>query len=135
MGLAERRAVERFKNEDYPGWKQKIDQAAGFEVAVEVHWAELAVLDYADSYAEFFVKVYFQPLVDALSAVTIDEMGKTAAREGIASIVIRNSDQYGSAQGMVFTGGVLTFDYRPNVNVDYGEERAKELQHVLEAGL
>lgn len=135
MGLAERRGVERFKNEDYPGWKQKIDQAAGFDLPVEVAWDELGVADYADSYPEFFAKVYFQPLVDALSAVAVDEMGKSAARAGIAKIVIRNSDQYGSTQGIAFADGVLTFDHKPHVNVDYGDERAKTLQHTLEAGL
>ena len=65
----------------------------------------------------------------------VDEMGKSAAREGIARIVIRNGDQYASTQGIDFTDGVLTFDHRPNVNVDYGEERAKALQHALEKGL
>lgn len=135
MGLAERRGVERFKNEDYPGWKEKIDQAIGFDVPVEVAWDELGIPDYVDSYPEYFGKVYFQPLVDALSGVTVDEMGKAAAREGIAKIAIRNSDQYGSTQGIVFADGVLTFDHKPHVNVDYGEDRAKALQHTLEAGL
>ena len=32
MGLAERRGAEQFKNNDYPGWKSRIDAAAGFEV-------------------------------------------------------------------------------------------------------
>jgi hypothetical protein len=58
MGLAERRAIEHFKNDDCPSWKRKIDEAAGFEVPVEVRWEELAVTDYADSYADFFGKVY-----------------------------------------------------------------------------
>jgi len=40
MGLAERRGVERFKNDDYPGWKWRIDEAAGFEVPVEVAWGD-----------------------------------------------------------------------------------------------
>ena len=65
MGLAERRAAERFKNEDYPGWLAKIEQAARFPVPVEVAWDELAVADFADDYGDFFPKVYFQPLVDA----------------------------------------------------------------------
>lgn len=68
MGLAERRGVERFKSEQYPDWVAKIGEAAGFDLPVEVVWEELAVPDYADSYPEFFVKVFFQPLVDALGA-------------------------------------------------------------------
>ena len=135
MGLAERRGAERFKNDDYPDWKSRIDQAARFDVPVEVAWDELAVEDYADSYAEFFPKVYFQPLVDALSAVTIDELGATALREGLAKIVIRNTGGFYSASGITFSDRVLTIDHKPHVNVDYGDERTKALQRTLESGL
>ena len=135
MGLAERRAVERFKTDDFPEWKSRIDQAASFEVPVEVAWEELSVEDYADSYAEFFPKVYFQPLTDALSAVTIDDLGKSAVRGGLSRIVVRNTGQYYSASGITFSDGVLTLDHQPHVNVDYSEERVKTLQHALEKGL
>jgi hypothetical protein len=135
MGLAERRGVERFKNEDYPGWKSRIDEAAGFEVPVEVAWEELAVADYADSYADFFPKVYFQPLADALSSVAADDIGKSALREGLSKVVIRNTGEFYSTTGISFAGGVLTFDHKPHSNIHYGEERAKGLQQALEAGL
>jgi hypothetical protein len=135
MGLAERRAVEHFKSEDYPGWKAKIDQAAGFDVPVEVAWDELAVVDYASSYVTFFPKVYFQPMVDALTAVTADEMGKSAVRDGLKRIVVRNTHQYASTSGFAFVGGVLTIDHKPDTNVDYGAERAQGLQKLLESGL
>ena len=135
MGLAERRGVERFKNDDYPGWKSRIDEAAGFEVPVEVAWEELAVADYADWYAEFFPKVYFQPLVDALRAVTVDDLGKGALREGLSKIIIRNEGGFYSTSGASFAGGVLTFDHQPHSNVGDGEERAKGLQRILESGL
>jgi hypothetical protein len=135
MGLAERRGAERFKNDDYPSWKSRIDQAAGFEVPVEVAWEELAVADYADSYSEFFSKVYFQPLADALRAVTVDDLGKNALREGLSKIIIRNAGGFYSSSGISFTDGVLTFDHQPHANIEYGEERAKGLQRVLESGL
>lgn len=135
MGLAERRAAERFKNEEFPGWKERIDQAAGFDLPVEVEWSELAVTDYADSYADFFPKVYFQPLVSALTAITVDDMGKEAAREGLSKIVVRNSEQYSDSRGFTFEDGVLTVDHRPYSNVDYADERAKDIQHLVEADL
>ncbi|MEV4558387.1 hypothetical protein AB0K51_15545 [Kitasatospora sp. NPDC049285] len=135
MGLAERRSVERFKNDDYPGWKSRIDEAAGFEVPIEVEWQELAVPDYADSYADYFPQVYFQPLVDALSVVGADDMGKEALREGISKVVIRNTGEYFSPAGISFTDGVLTFDHKSDTNTHHGEERAKRLQEALEAGL
>ena len=135
MGLAERRAAERFKNDDYPAWKEKIDAAAGFDVPVEVKWDELAAADYADSYATWFPMVYFKPMVEALSAVAIDEMGKDALRDGLKKIVVRNSEQYSSRSGFAFDSGVLTMDHKPYTNVDDGDERAKGLQKLLEAGL
>lgn len=135
MGLAERRGAERFKNDDYPGWKARIDQAAGFEVQVEVIWEELAVEDYASSYADFFPKVFFQPLTDALGAVGADEMGKDALRAGLSKIVIRNTGGYYSTAGISFADGVLTFDHKPHTNIGDGQERAKGLQHALESGL
>lgn len=135
MGLAERRSAERFKNDDYPAWKARIDEAAGYEVTVEVAWEELAMDDYADSYAEFFPKVYFQPLVLALSAITVDEMGRTAIRDGLSKIVIKNSGEHYSTAGITFRNGVLTINHRPHVNVDYHEERAKAIQQNLESGI
>ena len=135
MGLAERRSVERFKNDDYPGWKARIDEAAGFEVPIEVAWEELAVPDYADRYAEYFPQVYFQPLVDALSAIAPDDMGKEALREGVSKVVIRNTDEFFSPAGISFADGVLTFDHKSDSNTHHVEERTKALQAVLEAGL
>jgi hypothetical protein len=135
MGLAERRGAEQFKNNDYPGWQSRIDEAAGFEIPLEVAWDELAVADYASSYTDFFPKVYFQPLVDALTAVTIDDLGKSALREGLSKIVIRNAGQFYSTAGISFTDGVLTFDHQPHANIDYGQERAEGLQRALESGL
>jgi hypothetical protein len=135
MGLAERRSAERFKNEDYPGWKARIDAAAGFDVPIEVAWDELAVPDYADRYAEYFPQVFFQPLRDALGAIGVDEMGKDALRAGISKVVIRNSDEYFSPSGIKFADGVLTFDHKSDTNTHHVEERTKALQEVLEAGL
>ena len=135
MGLAERRAVEQFKTADYPGWKAKIDEATGFDVPVEVAWDELAVSGYASSYASFFPKVYFEPMVDALTAVAGDDLGRNAVRAWLKKIVVRNTEQYSSARGFAFEGGVLTIDHKPHTNVDDGEERARGLQKILESGL
>lgn len=135
MGLAERRSVERFKNEDYPGWKSRIDEAAGFEVPIEVSWEELAVPDRHDRYAEDFPAVFFQPLLDAFAAIGADDMGKAALREGVSKVVIRNTDEYFSPSGITFVGGVLTFDHKSDTNTHHVEERTKALQGLLEAGL
>jgi hypothetical protein len=103
MGLAERRAIARFKTEEYPGWQARIEQAARFAVPVEVVWEELAV--------------------------------PAAARDGIKKIIVRNTGEFYSTNGFAFADGVLTLDHQPNTNVDYADERAKDLTQLLEAGL
>lgn len=135
MGLAERRAAEAFRTDEYPGWKRKLDTAAGFDLPVEVRWEELTVEGYGDSYPQFFAKVYFEPLVNALAAVAVDDMGKEALAGGLTKVVLRNSGGYHNSAGLSLIGGVLTFDHRPDANVDYGEERAKQLQQLLESKL
>jgi len=135
MGLAERRAADRWKNNDYPDWKTRIDQAVGFDIPVEVAWEQLASEGNPEYYDEWFPKVYFQPLTMALSAITIDDMGKEAIRDGLTKIVVKNSGEYSSASGFSFSGGVLTINHKPQTNVDYPEERAKAIQKMLEDAL
>jgi hypothetical protein len=79
--------------------------------------------------------VYFQPLVLALSAITVDDMGKTAVKDGLSKIIIKNSGEHYSTAGITFRNGVLTINHRPHVNVDYYEERAKAIQQNLESGI
>lgn len=135
MGLAERRAAEQFRVEQYPQWLSRIGEAAGFEVPVEVAWDQLAVNDYAQSYRDFFPQVYFQPLVTALAAVCIDDMGTEALRAGLHKIVVKNSGEYHNARGFAFQDGVLTIDHLPATNVNDVQERAKGLQRLLESQL
>ncbi|WP_203658146.1 hypothetical protein [Actinocatenispora rupis] len=135
MGLAERRAVQRFRDDDYPGWLARIEEAAGFPVPVDVSWDELAVAGHADDYAEFFPLVYFAPLVNALRAVAVDDLGRQALRDGLRTIVVRNTGEYFSAAGMTFADGVLTFDHRSQTNLDFGAERADALRRLLESAL
>lgn len=135
MGLAERRAAQKFSTDEYPHWKHRIDQAACFEVPVEVAWDELAVDGYADDYPEFFTKVYFGPLAEALAAITIDDLGKDALKSGLTKIIIRNSGQYHSNGGFTFVDGVLTIDHQAQSNVEYHDARAKQLQQLLESSL
>lgn len=61
MGLAERRALKAFQDERYPALKLEMDAAAHKNVLMEIDWDSLAVEDYADSYSDFFHKVYFLP--------------------------------------------------------------------------
>jgi hypothetical protein len=131
MGLAERRAVKAFAEGKYLKLKEEIDAAVGFEVPIEVNWDSLAVDDYAHLYEEAFNKVYFRPLLDAIKAIGIDDLGKAALKSDLKQIVIEDS---GSSYP-TFQSGILTLKYHAVSNLDYWMDRKKDIQSVLEKGL
>ena len=136
MGLTERRALAAFQESLFPGIKKAIDQIAGFEVVMDVKWESLAAEGYADSYPEFFGKVYFTPLMTAFKGICIDQMGKDSLKKGLKKIVIQNEKQYHSPDsGFTFESGILTLDHQPASNVDSVKDRETFLQKLLENSL
>ena len=59
MGLAERRAVKKYSETEFPKMKAKIDAVAGFDVPFDIAWDTLAEDDYAHLLEESIPKVYF----------------------------------------------------------------------------
>ena len=136
MGLAERRAAKEFETKVFPGYKQKIAQVAQFEVPIEVDWEALAAPEYAHLYAESWPQVYFEPVVQALEAICVDDMGRDALKAGLKKIVLTNRSDVSYADNCVkFEGGVLTIDHLPCTNVDYVDDRKKAIQKKLELAL
>ncbi len=131
MGLQERRAIKEFQDNQYPGIKQDLDSAAGFDVNMEINWDELQAEDYSHLYNEGFLKVYFIPLVEAFKAICIDDMGKEALKAGLKKVIVRNS----GTTNISFENGVVTMDHHPVANLDYWEDRKKDLQTKLEKAL
>ena len=131
MGLAERRAIKTFEEGRYLELKQEITIAAGCEIPIEVNWESLATEDYAHLYEDAFCKVYFRPLIDALKAITVDDLGKEAIKEGLKKIAIEDSNR----SRPTFQGGILTLHYCAIANLDDWMIRKKEIQTQLEKGL
>jgi hypothetical protein len=131
MGLAERRAVKAFSEGKYLQLKQEIDTAVGFDLPMTINWESLAVDDYAHLYDEAFNKVYFRPLLDAIKAIAIDDLGKEALASGLKQVVIENA----GSSWPTFQSGVLTLPFSAVANLDYWMDRKKEIQAVLEKGL
>jgi hypothetical protein len=131
MGLAERRAVKTFSEGTFPQIKQDIDKAAGFDLPMDVNWDSLAADDYAHLYEEAFPKVYFRPLIDAIKAIAIDDLGKEALQSGLKKVVIEDS----GSSWPTFQSGVLTLPFYAVANLDAWMDRKKEIQKVLEKGL
>lgn len=135
MGLAERRAAKEFETNVFPGLKAEVTKAAGFELPIEIDWESLQKTETSpDYYRESWTKVYFTPMVDALKAIGVDDMGKEALK-ALKKIVIHNKhDIYYGDRWASFDkpSGVLTLDHQPTSNVDNIDERAKGLQKELE---
>ncbi len=131
MGLAERRAAKEFQDQVFPEWKQKIDAGAGRSIPLEIDWDSLQTPDESPLYREAWPKVYFEPLADALKAITVDDLGREAVRQKLQAITIRHSGN----KGVSFASGHLVIDYPPTTNIDYSKERQQEIQQVLERGL
>ena len=136
MGLAERRAAKKFESDVFPEIQKKIDEAAGYHVPVEVRWDDLCADGYAHMYEEAWSKVFFIPLMRALEAITVDEIGKSALIAGLRSVVVLNQGSVFYPDAMAtLREGVLTLDHEPCTNIEDIHDRARAIQAVLEAGL
>ena len=136
MGLAERRATKEFQEKSLPTLKAEIEKLAGFPVALEIMWDQLAKDDHGESYDENWKKVYFMPVINALKKVARDDMGREAIKAGLKKISFCNSKgAYSPESAITFVGGEIMIDHDPITNVDYIEDRTSHLVKILERGL
>jgi hypothetical protein len=136
MGLVERRAAKEFETKRFPQLKKQIDEAAGFDVPVTVHWDTLTLEEQSHLYDECWPKVYFEPLIAALKGITIDDMGKEALKAGLKKVEIQNRKDviYGDRMAS-FEGGTLLLDHKPHTNVDDIRDRTDGIRKLLESKL
>jgi hypothetical protein len=134
MGLAERRAATDFQTNAYPALKKQIDDAAGFDVPLEIDWQAIAQPNYQHLYNEFWTKIYFEPLIGAFQRICADEIGKEAMKGGLKKVEITNSRQYFDRDAFFLQNGVLKIDHEL-VNADHLKLRTDKLVSLLEAAL
>ncbi|NVI98407.1 hypothetical protein HV824_09760 [Myxococcus sp. AM009] len=136
MGLPERRAQKAYETNVFPKQKQLIDEAAHFEVPVEVHWDTLIEDGYSHLFEDAWTKVFFTSVVDAFKAICVDDMGKDALKEKLKKVVIQNTAGNSNGSRVAsFAEGVLTLDHQPFTNIDDLKDRTKNIQKTLEAVL
>ncbi|NVJ04491.1 hypothetical protein HUW63_04430 [Myxococcus sp. AM001] len=136
MGLPERRAQKAYETNVFPKQKQLIDEAAHFEVPVEVSWDSLIEDDYSHLFETAWTKVYFTPVVEAFKAICVDDMGRDALKEKLKKVVIQNTSGNSNGSRVAhFADGVLTLDHKPFTNIDDLKDRTKNIQKTLEAVL
>lgn len=115
MGLAERRAIVAFQSTRFLELKASLEKAAGFPLHLEIDWASLDVDEYAELYEEALEKVYFVPLIDAFTALRLDEARFAEVRATLRRIEIGYES---IAARITFEGGVLKFDHYPMSDID-----------------
>jgi hypothetical protein len=135
VGLAEKRVLNQFALTVFPGLKQQVDEAAGFDVPLEVRWDTLAKdATHSSSWLTGWPKIYFQPMIDAFQQICVDDLGKQALRTGLKRVVIQDTRVGHSSWWATFEGGTLTLDTM-FTNVDAVADRTKVLRDAIENGL
>ncbi len=136
MGLQEKRAIKSFEENQFPGLKDRMLQTLGFDVDIEVKWNTLDKNINLNNYEEAFAGVYFEPTIKAFEGICSDDMGKEALQEVLKKIVIQDESGIFSAhKWMKFEDGILTLDHESCVNFGAVDDRAENLQELLENSL
>lgn len=141
LGLAERRAIKAYQDSKFCEMQIAINEAAGLEVKLTVDWDKIAIPDEAPRFQEdfFWTRIYFEPVIQALQAITIDEMGKEALNAGLKEIRITYDEGTAPASnypaGLAFENHLLSINWRPASNADDVPDRAAAIQKLLESNL
>ena len=136
MGLKENRFTKTFQEEQLPQLKAQINEAAGFDVTLNIEWSTLFEDRFLHLYTDSYPKIYFLPIIEAFKSIATDDMGKEALSEGLKEIHILNTkDHHNPANGFTFSNGVLTIDHSPIINAPDVNSRVKVLVELLENNL
>lgn len=133
MGLKEKRIIQAFQNDVFPGLETEINRAAGYTVPLEISWNTLMEDRFSHLYNETFPKVYFIPLIEAFKVIGSDSMGVELLKSGLKNVIIINeNDEHNSDRAITFEDGVLKINHSPVVNADRVEERTARITSLLE---
>lgn len=138
MSLAQRRMVKSFQDEKLPKLTEEINEAAGFDVPMEVDWAKIGkdVFEHNPTlFEEAVTKVYFLPLIEALKEIGSDDMGKEALQAGLKKVECKNTKNQWMEQAISFKDGTLLIDHGPVMHVGKVDERKAIIVKKLENGL
>ncbi|RYZ40937.1 MAG: hypothetical protein EOO71_14010 [Myxococcaceae bacterium] len=82
MGLPERKALALYQQNVFPGWQKKFNELLGYPLELEVEWSTLGEEGQAHLFEEGISVIYFEPLLQALNAIAVDDFSKQALRDG-----------------------------------------------------
>jgi hypothetical protein len=103
MGLNERRKIKELQDVTFPARVKEIEEICGAAIPYEVDWDSLA--DDMEG-LNFIDNISCHRLNMALRMICQDDLGKSAVRDGLKTIKLKNvKDKAGMR--MAFEGGVL----------------------------
>ena len=141
QSLAERRALKEYQESVLPDLQNQINSSAGFEVPLNIKWAEIAQPGEEENYSNdaYFTNVYFTPLVKALSSITSDALGKEALKAKLKGINIgydpKTAPSSAYENGVNFKDGQLSLNFKPFSNASDIDARAQAIINLLESKL
>jgi hypothetical protein len=103
MGLNERRKIKELQDTTFPGRVKEIEEICGAPIPYEVDWDSLA--DDAQA-LNFIDNISCHRLNMALRSICLDDMGKSAVRDGLKLIRLKNVKDKAS-MSISFANGVL----------------------------
>jgi len=126
MGLEERRRIKELEEVTLPARSEEIREICGVAIRYEVDWTSLS--NDAEG-LNFLDNVSCHRLNMALRVICVDDLGRSAVREGLRLIKLRNvADQNNKA--IQFTGGVLEMQCAYRMRMD-GAFDDNEIRKVL----
>jgi hypothetical protein len=135
----DRKAVQAYQESIFPAQQAALHKAAGFEVPIDVRWDAIALPDWGEEYSNenFWTKIFFVPLAQALSEVTSNSAGKQAVRDRLKNIIVTFDEATAPVSryenGVTFEDGVLTLNFKPFSNATDITDRARAIRKKLEA--
>ncbi len=130
MGLNERRKMKELQDVTFPGRVKEIEEICGAPIPYDVDWDSLA--DNAEA-LNFIDNISCHRLNMALRTICTDDMGKSAVRDGLKSIKLKNVKDK-AAMRMGFEGGVLEMECAYALGAS-GMFDDNEIRKVLEKSL
>jgi len=103
MGLNERRKIKELQDVTFPGRVKEIEEICGAPIPYEVDWDSLA--DDAQG-LNFIDNLSCHRLNMALRSICLDDMGKSAVRDGLKLVKLKNVKNKADMK-IAFEGGVL----------------------------
>lgn len=130
MGLNERRKIKELQDVTFPGRVKEIEEICGAAIPYEVDWNSLS----EDMEALNFIdNISCHRLNMALRMICQDDMGKSAVRDGLKLIKLRNVKDKSSMR-LDFQNGVLEMDCAYALRTD-GMFNDNEIRKLLEEKL